>query len=244
MTKILIAGDWHGNTVWMEKALRTAAKTGISTLVHVGDLAVLWPAVNGDRFTKILKRRLNEHGITMIFVDGNHDVHPKLRALALNAGGFGVISDRLLYAPRGHRWELDGVRFGALGGAFSIDRRFRKLGSTWWEGEEVVPEDVERLGNGELDVLITHEVPAGIDVISELDLPEALERDSYASRLLVRDAVRNTKPALVFSGHWHQRRTGMMPGMETRVHVLHKEFFNGNLVTLDLKTLAVEEFAA
>lgn len=61
-------------------------------------------------------------------------------------------------------------------------------------------------------------------------------------RSLIRDAVRATEPKLVFSGHWHQRRTGLMPGLEARVHVLDREFHDGNLVSLDLQTLAVEEY--
>ncbi|WP_159803300.1 hypothetical protein [Arthrobacter zhaoguopingii] len=48
----------------------------------------------------------------MVFIDGNHDVHLDLRALPLNSEGFGVIMEQLLYSRRGHRWQLDGVRFG------------------------------------------------------------------------------------------------------------------------------------
>src|SRR3954449_12934636 len=72
----------------------------------------------------------SKSGLTLIFVDGNHDVHPKPRALPLNTEGFGVIGDRLLYAPRGHRWELEGVRFGALDGAYSLDRRTPEAGES------------------------------------------------------------------------------------------------------------------
>ncbi|GAA4032579.1 hypothetical protein GCM10023063_14820 [Arthrobacter methylotrophus] len=243
--EILIAGDWHGRTSWMVMVLRKAARSGHRTVIHVGDLAVLWPAANDkDKFTKALARRLEEHGLTLIFIDGNHDVHPKLRALPVNEEGFGVITDRLLYAPRGHRWQLGGVRFGALGGAYSVDRRTRKLNSSWWIGEETSEADVLRLGHGSLDVLITHEVPAGIDVVPQIfgELPEFIEREAYANRLLVRDAVRNTEPKLVFSGHWHQRRTGLMPNMDTRVHVLHRDLFEGNVVALDLDTLTVREY--
>lgn len=68
--------------------------------------------------------------------------------------------------PRGRRWSLGGVRFGALGGAYSIDKQF------------------------------------------------------------------------LFSGYWHQHRTGLVPRMETRVHVLNREFHDGNLVSLDLAALA------
>lgn len=243
--EVLVVGDWHGRTVWMEKVLRAAFRSGHKLLIHVGDLAVLWPAPNdNDKFTKILKRRLEQYGQTLIFADGNHDVHPRLRALPRNADGFGVISDRLLYAPRGHRWTLSGVRFGALGGAYSIDRRTRKLGKGWWEGEVTTEADVRRLGRGRLDVLVTHEVPAGVDVVPQVSgrLPEFIEREAYANRLLVRDAVRNTEPRLVFSGHWHQRRTALMPNMDTRVHVLNRDLFDGNVVALDLGTLAVREY--
>lgn len=245
--KVIKAGDWHGNTRWMRHALRCAARDGYRVVFHVGDLKVLWydeypgfPEVGC--FTGDLHKELEDLGLVLVFADGNHDVHPKLRKLPLNADGFGVISDRLLYAPRGHRWNLGGVRFGALGGAYSIDRWRGSKGSDWFEEEVTTAADVEALGAEPLDVLITHDVPAGIDVVSTMDVPEALERESYIVRSLLRDAVRATEPKLVFSGHWHQRLTGLMPGMETRVHVLDKEFSDGNLISLNLETLAVEEY--
>lgn len=247
ITKIITAGDWHGNTRWMRQVLTCAARDGYKVIVHVGDLKVLWYDEYPDypepgAFTAELARLLEELGLAFIFVDGNHDVHPKLRALPVNADGFCVISDRLLYAPRGHRWSLGGVRFGALGGAYSIDRNRGTEGWDWFVDEVTVPEDVEALGTETLDVLITHDAPAGIDVETMFDLPESSEREGNIVRALLRDAVRATEPKLVFSGHWHQRRTGLMPGMETRVHVLDKEFMAGNTVTLDLATLAVGDY--
>jgi predicted phosphodiesterase len=248
LQRILIAGDWHGSTRWMRQALACAARDGYEAVVHVGDLKVLWPDefypdfADSGGFTAELVKTLEDLGLVFIFVDGNHDAHPALRTLPPTADGFGVISDRLLYAPRGHRWSLGGVRFGALGGAYSIDRYRGTEGWDWFQEESTVPEDVAALGTEPLDVLITHDVPAGIDVESVFGLPEAIERESYIVRSLLRDAVRATAPKLVFSGHWHQRRTGLMPGMETRVHVLDKEFTAGNLVSLDLGSLAVEEY--
>lgn len=247
ITKVLKAGDWHGSTRWMRQVLTCAARDGYKVIVHVGDLKVLWEDEYPDYpepgdFTAELARLLEDLGLVFIFIDGNHDVHPKLRALPVNTDGFGVISDRLLYAPRGHRWTLGGVRFGALGGAYSIDRYRGSEGRDWFVEEATVPEDVAALGTDPLDVLITHDVPAGIDVETIFDLPEAIEREANIVRSLLRDAVRATEPRLVFSGHWHQRRTGLMPGMETRVHVLDKEFMAGNTVTLDLATLAVGDY--
>lgn len=243
---ILIAGDWHGSTRWMRQVLTCAARDGYKMIVHVGDLKVLWPGEYWPGFigfTAELKDLLEELGLVFIFIDGNHDAHPALRALPLNGDGFGVISDRLLYAPRGHRWSVGGVRFGALGGAYSIDRYRGVEGRDWFLEETVIPDDVEALGTEPLDVLITHDVPAGIDLDKGLmDVPEAIERESYIVRSLLRDAVRASDPRLVFSGHWHQRRTGLMPGSDTRVHVLDMNGRAGNVVSLDLGTLAVEEY--
>jgi len=247
--QVLKAGDWHGNTRWMRQVLTFAARDGYKAIVHVGDLKVLWPdefypdfAESGG-FTAELVQLLDELGLVFIFIDGNHDAHPALRNLPLNTDGFGVISDRLLYAPRGHRWNIGGVRFGALGGAYSIDRARGTEGWDWFLDEAVVPEDVVALGSEALDVLVTHDVPAGIDLdMGLMEIPEAIERESYIVRSLLRDAVRAMEPKLVFSGHWHQRRTGLMPGLETRVHVLDREFSGGNIVSLDLQTLAVEEY--
>lgn len=249
--RIVIAGDWHGNTAWMRRALRSVHDAGHELIIHVGDLQVLWPydvagpmtpeqyalmPAAGDlyEFTWQLGRLLEKYGITMLFVDGNHDNHPALRALPREEHGFGVISDRLKYLPRGHRFTIGGVRFGALGGAYSINRARLTRGASWWPEEVVESADVTTLGTGALDVLIAHEVPAGITLAKAFDLPDAIERESYVSRLLLREAVRNTEPSLVFSGHWHQRLTSRLPFTGTEVHVLDRDGSPENLAVLDL----------
>lgn len=255
--RIVIAGDWHGNISWMRRALEAVRDAGHKLIIHVGDLQVLWPYDIGGpltpeqyalmpnagdyyEFTWELGSLLEKYGITLLFVDGNHDNHPALRALPLDGHGFGVISDRLKYLPRGHRFTMAGVRFGALGGAYSINRDRLTLGASWWPEETVERADVAALGAGALDVLITHDVPAGITLAKAFELPAAVERDSYMSRILLREAVRNTGPSLVFSGHWHQRRTESLPFTGTQVHVLDRDGGTENLAVLDLASLAVE----
>lgn len=250
MTKILVAGDWHGQQNWGLRVLREASKAGdIQGILHVGDLAALWPSAGGpqteDKFTRLLKKWLVEYDQTLWFADGNHDHHPVLRDLPLNKEGFGVISERLLYAPRGHGFNLGGKRIGFLGGALSIDRMHRVPGRTWWPEEELTAEEVDRISSGgPLDVMITHEVPAGITLTSNLrdPLPEELAYASYQQRLLVADAVANTKPQLVFSGHHHQRVTQRLAGTDTTVHVLDRDGQTNNCVVLDLADLSVTDF--
>lgn len=246
---VVIAGDWHGNNSWMRRALRQINNAGHKMVIHVGDLKVLWsqegplsdaeqvlmPGAKGyDRFTLQLATLLEELEMTLLFIDGNHDNHPVLRALPLDENGFGIISNRLKYIPRGHRFNIGGVRFAGLGGAFSIDRAWGTKGVDWWPEESVTEDDVAALGTEPVDVLLTHEVPGGIDVVKKMVLPDLVEMEANISRWLIRDAVRNVTPKLVFSGHWHQRLTQFLPHSQTSVQVLDMDGREGNLVVLRL----------
>lgn len=61
---------------------------GYGTIIPVGDLAVLWPGES--KFTRQIVRHLDDLDLRFIFVDGNHDVHPKLRALPRKWTGSGL----------------------------------------------------------------------------------------------------------------------------------------------------------
>ena len=255
--RIVVAGDWHGNTLHAMTAIAEAGRLGIDTVLHVGDLAVLWPGDAGASFTFKLQRELDKHGVRLYLVDGNHDNHTALRALPRDNAGLGVVRtktkgggqlDLIRWVPRGHRWTWPGaggrvVRFGALGGAYSIDWRYRKAGLTWWPiDEEVAPEDLEQLGTEPLDVLISHDCPTGAVPNSTMRIPIGDEAQSKVSRDLLRQAVDATRPALQFCGHWHQRRIFQVDhseGPPTAVHVLDMDGTSLNWVVLDLDAVEV-----
>jgi hypothetical protein len=98
------------------------------------------------------------------------------------------------------------VRFGAIGGAFSIDWRDRKPGRSWWPEEVTTVDDVERLGTAPLDVLVTHEAPAGVP-FEGYRLPEEDEVRAEEVRRYIRAATEATQPRMVLHGHWHRRHT-------------------------------------
>ena len=257
--RAVLAGDWHGNTAWAMHVVARTASLGIDTIVHVGDLGVLWPGDVGNTFTFKLQRELDRHGVRLFFVDGNHDAHTALRALPRDDAGFGVIRtkakggrrlDLIRWVPRGHRWTWPGtdgrlVRFGGLGGAFSVDHQHRRTGRDIWPlVEEVEPQDVELLGGDPLDVLVSHDCPDGPLLASTMQLDYDDEVRSLRSRNLLRRAVNTTRPALSFCGHWHQRRTFQIDhpdGPPTTVHVMNKDGEAGNWAVLDLATLTAQE---
>jgi Icc-related predicted phosphoesterase len=255
--RVVVAGDWHGNTAWARRVVEQTAAIGVDTILQVGDLGVLWPGDVANAFAFKLQRELDRHGVRLVFVDGNHDNHTALRALPRDTAGFGVITAKtkgggrlnlIRWAPRGHRWTWPGsngrqIRFGALGGAFSIDHRYRRAGRDWWPGiEEVEPQDLDTLGPEPLDVLVAHDCPAGAEPPSTMPIASDDAEVSKVSRYLLRAAVDATLPRLVFAGHWHQRSVcelehdGAHP---TVVHVMGMDGQRGNWAVLNLETLQV-----
>lgn len=253
-TRIAIFGDWHGATDWVEIILPAIAAAGITQFIHVGDHGAYWPLSRDhdplfhgpipapSPFTTRNIELAAQLGLEGIILDGNHDNHTALRALPIDTDGFGIISPNLRYARRGSRLAINGKRFGFLGGAFSINyRNLIPEVSLWLDKEQTTPADVRALGTGTLDVLITHDVPTGTDTLETMQIPEFLELRSRETRDLIRQAVDNTNPALVFSGHWHQRRTHQL-NTRTRIEILDKEFMPGNAVILDTATMNVSPF--
>ena len=223
--RLLFAGDWHGDEDWAGEVIATAAEAGYGWLVQVGDFGFGFfrlgedPAEPGDWMPRCLFARhvsmlAADAGVRVVFIDGNHDNHVLLARLAerrdpAGVEGFVPVEDHLWWAPRGHRWTWGGVRFGALGGGYSIDRRWRTKGQNFWDEETTTTGDVARLGAAPLDVLVCHDAPVrptGFD-----PLPRQSHREvDEASRAQVAAAVTATAPGLVIHGHWHHRYTAKL----------------------------------
>ena len=242
--RLLMCGDWHGNLRAAKAAIALADRRGADGIVHVGDLGWHWNGVHAKTFDLPLEEELAKRDIFMVWADGNHDNHDLLRELPVRDDGFVECSPHLFWSPRANIWNWAGREFGTLGGAFSVDHEYRKSGWDLWKGtEEVQPEDIAHLGFGFLDVLITHDVPADVPVRADMRLPFRDHQKSSVSRSLLRQAVENTRPELVFSGHWHQRLTYDIALTEregtSRVEVLDMDDTYGNAVILDLDDLKV-----
>ncbi len=49
MTKMMLAGDWHGDREWGPAMVALAAQLGYKEIFHVGDFGV-WPGSHGRLF--------------------------------------------------------------------------------------------------------------------------------------------------------------------------------------------------
>jgi len=236
-TWVLVAGDWHRNphAAFPKKVVELARSLQIDTILHVGDFGYKYGSTDAYMFEKPLHRALLEADVKLVWVDGNHENHPMLNELPRLDNGFVQTGARgnIFYAPRGHRWEWTDRKFGALGGAWSPNWLRLEEGRTVFKDlEEPTWADFTKLGPEPLDYLVAHDVPERISLKTPFGPPK-----KTITREILQKAVDVTKPARVFSGHWHQRldyRLTRTDGLETLGHILNREHNTDNVLILDL----------
>lgn len=126
--QVLLAGDTHGNTGHVRLLLDIAARTGIDRVFQLGDFGYWEHEPGGVRFLDDIHRYARSVGVTMYFLDGNHDNTALLLARygdQADTEGFLAVRGRIRYAPRGHVWTWHGTTFLAFGGALSLDKDWR-----------------------------------------------------------------------------------------------------------------------
>ena len=241
-TRVLVAGDTHGNLLHWEHVLLPAARAHqVDGIVQLGDFGY-WPLTrDGAAYLRELDHALAADGRWLVFIDGNHEDHLALRQFSPRSDGFVPITPRILWAPRGQRWTWQGVRFLALGGAYSIDRQGRTLNSGrwgWFEEETITAEQAAAaIAGGPADVLLAHDAPRGA-------IPQVLWAPWYApSTLACADHVQAvavaTQPRLLLHGHWHQFQQVALPGQPTTVVGLAADGTPRSWLVLDLPSLAI-----
>lgn len=129
VTKIMFLGDVHADITFMRDAIAFAARNGATSIMQVGDFGIWDHVPAGVDFLDKTNAFLEDAGLWLIFVDGNHENFDSLYAHPFGTDGFRTVRERILHAPRGHTWAVDGLNFLAFGGGSSIDG---PDGPSWW----------------------------------------------------------------------------------------------------------------
>lgn len=201
-----VLGDVHGNLGRVQEAVSIASESGIKFIIQLGDFG-FWEHTNeGLRYLRGVNDVLKEHDMFLAFIDGNHENHDLLADYNPNESLEPIrIRSRIYHLPRGCFLQVgNGVNVMAVGGAFSIDRRYRTKHVSWWPQETITEADLEkacRYPVGSIDVLLCHEAPQEVwnVVISGYQIPESANQRRLISRIMQR-----YKPEFVFHGHYHQ----------------------------------------
>lgn len=209
----MFAGDTHGSTWDMTRAINAAVARNVTHMIVLGDFG-FWTASHSVGFLDQTNKKLADYNITLYWVDGNHEDHLALLDLPMAPDGTRPIRSNIFHLPRGFRWMWGGVRFLAFGGAYSVDRDWRKLGVSYFKEETATPEQVAAaVADGVTDILIMHDSPAGVpnDIT---DIPANQQHgvslfgqhnieNATAHRELLRPLLTETKPSIILHGHYH-----------------------------------------
>lgn len=228
--RIVVAGDVHGSLAWLTALAGHAQAAGASVILQLGDFGYWEHTEKGARWLEQAEAMLAAAGVSVLFVDGNHENHPLLwERYPPGEHGLARVREHLAYAPRGARWTWHGVRFLAAGGAWSSDQGLRRMAerrtgrAAWWPEEELTDADVARcVAGGQVDVVVAHDSPAAVDLRGILGPPPpAVQRRIAAAaakgeqwrypgqpnRERLQTVVDAVAPLAVWHGHYHVRYT-------------------------------------
>lgn len=238
--RVLILGDTHGDLGHLIWAIDKAKAFDCDEIVQVGDFGYWEHTHEGGRFLDKLDGKLSQAGFKLHWIDGNHENHTVLR---LNYGpggnrhlptpeGFWEIRPNINYIPRGTRWEWGGVSFLGIGGAYSIDKDYRKPGKSWWPEEMITDDEVQLcVEGGPVDVVISHDVPKFVDLYPHLanvgiTRPWKWDEDSLANRQQLSEVYDAVKPQKWIHGHYHLRYTETVDGCKFTGLGCNLNYFN------------------
>ena len=211
---IYITGDIHASYdihKLMQSRFDASNLTKDDYVIICGDFGLVWRGTDEEAYWI---RWLESRPFTTLFIDGNHEGFALLNSLPIeqwHGGKVHRISESVLHLMRGEVFDIDGLKFFAMGGAASsaYDIEHREAGVSWFAEE--VPNSEERahaedtLANNDwrVDVVLTHCAPssaeAAIDNVT--DRLELHPMDEYT------DWLESLKGRLTykawFCGHYH-----------------------------------------
>ena len=164
--KIACIGDQHGN---IRNFIRVVDYINniypeIDTLIQVGDFGLMGEGF--ERYLLKMNKYLMKMNKYLYFIDGNHENHIWLqKKIDKNSKLSEVhLSSNIIYIPRGSIKRFNKSIILFVGGAFSVDRAYRKLNKTYWLEETLNPNEMPYILENlykfkKIDLMISHDTP-------------------------------------------------------------------------------------
>lgn len=261
--RLLVAGDTHGDTEHCEYLNVVAVEKGCDAVYIVGDFGYWEHMSDGVTFLDDLDAIAAESGVDFYWNDGNHDkISLALRMYGdqRDDEGFILVRPHVHYAWRGHRWTWNGVRFIALGGAYSVDKEYRlawerdaahkramlnvtrlpenqlsedTAGMQWFPEEEMTDNELDTIlltDSSPVDIMLTHDKPAS----SNPFFNRKNIAECMPNQKRMQRAMETLRPRAFIHGHLHHRYVQ---------HQLGEDDWRVTVIGLDCNT-AVQEYKA
>lgn len=203
---IYVTGDAHGEYYDFMNRICGAGVKKDDTVIVCGDFGFVW----NDGYHRYFLQLLKSEPFKFLFVDGNHEDFDLLYTYPVeqwNGGNIHKIADNIYHLMRGQVFEIEGMKFFTMGGAYSIDKAMRREGISWWSAELPVDEEYKTAGenlekcNYSVDYVITHTIPqSAIHRLGRVPAVNDNELTGYFEWLY----SEKLKFKKWFAGHWHK----------------------------------------
>lgn len=207
---IYITGDTHGERDKINNlAIQLELQDG-DYLIIAGDFGFIFN--NNNYLEELILNELSTKPFKILFADGNHECFPaifKYPEEIWNGGRVHKIRENIYHLMRGQVFEIEGKKIFTFGGAYSVDRWFRKLNISYWDEE--IPNNYEMqeakknlaLHNHEVDYIITHTVPSSVKWLMGYEVSMNGEEDSEFTNFLDDEVRAKVAYKRWFAGHFH-----------------------------------------
>lgn len=175
---IYITGDTHGRFERIEAFCERQGTSRKDILIILGDAGINF---SGRDYDCVKKRFLQSLPITLFCIHGNHEQRPQTidsYKEMLWHGGIVYYEEEypeLLFARDGEVFDLDGKHTIVMGGAYSIDKKFRQMyGYGWWPDEQPSDEIKQCVGSllsaldWKVDVVLSYTAPLKYEPVEVL----------------------------------------------------------------------------
>ena len=139
-TMVYFTGDIHGDWSPLVNFINRVHPSNNDMIVLLGDVGLNYYGGRSDKQMKIV---MNDMGITFLCVHGNHEMRPStIPSYITKEWNGGTVwyqphYPNLLFAKDGEIYEIDGIKYLVIGGAYSVDKYYRlKRGYGWWADEQ------------------------------------------------------------------------------------------------------------
>lgn len=198
-------GDIHGNFQELQYRIKPFRDT---VFIVAGDCGFGFYNTKEEHIKKMLKSTWNQflekRNLTLLFIRGNHDLCTMFTD-ELFSDRFRLLRDYSIVT-------VNDTNILCVGGAVSVDRRFRKTNKDYWLGEEMLhPNDIPSFES--VDIIcahtasrnwITHLLPPMPDWLKiSFDVDKKLIVDTERENEVCDILITELKPKYWIHGHYH-----------------------------------------
>lgn len=210
----LVTGDIHGIgsndclKIMPDILKKDYNLSEIEGIIICGDFGGVWvgKGKSGSAAEQKKLDEMNSWGYSIYFLDGNHENYPaimKYPVIERFGGKMHEIRPNIHHLMRGEIYTINEKRIFVLGGATSIDKRWRIEGVSWWPDEVPSTYDVTNAKNNldkvgwKVDYVLTHCVPS--DWLSKLFTFKQTDKVTD----LMQDICNKIEYEHWYAGHYH-----------------------------------------